>query len=168
MFALFSSPAWSIVTNTNDDVLQDSSPELPKATQTDEDIIKNNIIKIIDKASNVMTVLDNAKLKFPALVKEYYAAHNYDIIWNYHKFPIFTSFRDKLKDYLSKNNIETGIHYSKTLPEYSVFGKSEISYPVAEMLSKTELSLPIYPELNEEELSWICDCINKFYITQHT
>ncbi|PIP54324.1 MAG: hypothetical protein COX07_05960 [Bacteroidetes bacterium CG23_combo_of_CG06-09_8_20_14_all_32_9] len=91
-----------------------------------------------------------------------------DELWNYHKFPIFTSFRDKLKDYLSKNNIETGIHYSKTLPEYSVFGKSEISYPVAEMLSKTELSLPIYPELNEEELSWICDCINKFYITQHT
>ncbi len=83
--------------------------------------------------------------------------------WNYHKFPVFTKYRDELKSFLTSNHIETGIHYKKTLPEYSVFGHSNNSFPVAKSLSETELSLPIYPELSDEEMKWICDCIFKFY-----
>lgn len=84
-------------------------------------------------------------------------------IWNYHKFPVFTSYRDELKSFLTINNIETGIHYQKTLPEYSLFGITNNTFPVAESLAKTELSLPIYPELNDDEIKWICDCIIKFF-----
>lgn len=84
-------------------------------------------------------------------------------LWNYHKFPVFTSFRDELKSFLTINNIETGIHYLKTLPEYSLFAVTNNTFTVADSLSKTELSLPIYPELTEDEIKWICDCIIKFY-----
>ena len=84
-------------------------------------------------------------------------------IWNYHKFPIFTSYRNDLKSFLKSLDIETGIHYQKTLPEHSLFGNLNESFPVAKELSFTELSLPIYPELNDDEINWICDCIINFY-----
>ncbi|OFX29414.1 MAG: hypothetical protein A2X08_12355 [Bacteroidetes bacterium GWA2_32_17] len=83
--------------------------------------------------------------------------------WNYHKYPIFTNFRDELKNYLTENNIETNIHFKKILPEYSVFNKSESNFPISKQLTETELSLPIYPELTDNEISFICDKIINFF-----
>ena len=118
------------------------------------------IAKIIEKR-NLIANYYNSRLKNIENLK--LLSPSPSETWNYHKFPVFTQHRDELKSFLTLNNIETGIHYQKSLPKNSIFGISKETFPISESLSKTELSLPIYPELNCGETKWICDCIIKFH-----
>ncbi|PKP22327.1 MAG: hypothetical protein CVU05_04455 [Bacteroidetes bacterium HGW-Bacteroidetes-21] len=83
--------------------------------------------------------------------------------YNYHKFPLFTPQRDKLKTFLKEQGIETGIHYPQLLPDQPLFEKPTNRFPTATQLSKTTLSLPIYPELSDDEISYICQTIHTFF-----
>jgi len=91
---------------------------------------------------------------------------NNNIVWNYHKFPIFTEKRDELKLFLDKKGIESGIHYKYILPNQPVFNIKEQDFKVAAKLSETELSLPIYPELNNSEINYISKSIIEFFNTK--
>jgi dTDP-4-amino-4,6-dideoxygalactose transaminase len=73
--------------------------------------------------------------------------------------------RDKLKDFLEKNGVATGIHYERPIhlqKAYSHLGYKEGDFPVAEKVMKEILSLPIYPELTLEQIQHICKLIKEF------
>lgn len=69
--------------------------------------------------------------------------------------------REKLRDLLASNNIETRplFYPVHTMPMYSAkFQK----HPIAENLGWRGINLPSYPGLNEDQISLIADVINKF------
>jgi dTDP-4-amino-4,6-dideoxygalactose transaminase len=74
--------------------------------------------------------------------------------------------RDKLKDFLQKKDIQTGLHYPHPIhlqKAYSNLRLKEGDYPVTEKLCKTGLSLPIFPYMKNEEVEYIIDSVKEFY-----
>jgi perosamine synthetase len=84
----------------------------------------------------------------------------------YHIFAIKTERRDELAEFLKKEGIQTGVHYSLPIhlqPIYKkLFGYTEGTYPIAERFAKHILSLPMFPSLGEENVKFICEKINSF------
>ena len=86
-------------------------------------------------------------------------------VW--HLYVINTKNRDSLQSYLSKNGIETIIHYPipphlqdayrNTLPQST-------NLHVTEDLARNILSLPIGPHLTEKQSQYIIECLNKALI----
>lgn len=83
----------------------------------------------------------------------------------YHNYILTTRFRNKLKNYLKKNGIETRIHYPLAIHQQKIFIKTfgKINLPNTERLSKQIISLPIYPELNIKNVKFIIKVINNFF-----
>lgn len=82
----------------------------------------------------------------------------------YHIFPVFSSRRDELQQYLLQNGIQTMIHYP--LPPHRQECYAEWrgqSYPVSERLHATELSLPLCPALSDTEVLSIARAINSWH-----
>lgn len=69
--------------------------------------------------------------------------------------------RDKLRQYLSENGIETRptFHPVHTMPMYL----EKTKYPVAEDLGKRGINLPSYPDLTNEDIKFITSKISSFY-----
>lgn len=87
-------------------------------------------------------------------------------VTNYHLFVIRTKKRDKLFEFLRKNNIFCGIHYP--IPVHlqkamKVLGYKKGNFPVTEKYAKEILSLPMHPHLTEKEVRFICSIIKKFF-----
>lgn len=72
--------------------------------------------------------------------------------------------RDKLKEYLLKNDIKTEIHYPvpphKQKAMEGIFGKQE--FPIADEIHATTLSLPISFGTTESEVLKVIEVMNKF------
>ncbi len=84
----------------------------------------------------------------------------------YHLYVIRVQQRDKLLKHLTKNNIQTLIHYPIPLhlqKAYRYLGYSEGDLPIAERVSSEILSLPIYPQLSKEKHDYILEKITEFY-----
>jgi dTDP-4-amino-4,6-dideoxygalactose transaminase len=86
--------------------------------------------------------------------------------WNahvFHLFPIFTQNRNDLQNYLTKNNVQTLIHYPIP-PHKQICYKeySNIALPITERIHNQELSLPISPVITKEELDTIIALINNW------
>lgn len=85
----------------------------------------------------------------------------------YYLYVIRTSRRDELKDWLSENEIQCGIHYPIPIhiqPIYrKLYGYKEGDFPDSEMLSKTALSLPMFPQMKNNEIDFVCEKISEFY-----
>lgn len=75
----------------------------------------------------------------------------------HHKLVMLTGQRDRLKDFLAKQGVETRVHYPVTLDH-----GSKNHYPNAEYLCANALSLPIYPFLEKSEVKYICERIREF------
>ena len=81
----------------------------------------------------------------------------------FHLFVIRTKNRIALQDYLSKNGIQTVIHYpiaphqQKALKQYN-----DLSFPITERMHEEVLSLPMSPVLTMEEVSCIVLLLNKY------
>jgi len=84
----------------------------------------------------------------------------------YHIFPILSSHRDQLHDFLTSVGVETMIHYPQ-LPyqqeAYKELAKWAGSFPVAESIVRQQLSLPIWPGMTEDNIALICRHIKSFY-----
>lgn len=83
----------------------------------------------------------------------------------YHIYGIRTKNRDKLRDFLTRNGIATGIHYPIPVhlqKAYSDMGFKKGSFPVSEQVSDEILSIPMYPELTEEQMSYVADKVKEF------
>jgi dTDP-4-amino-4,6-dideoxygalactose transaminase len=85
----------------------------------------------------------------------------------YHLYIVRTKKRDELQTYLSKNGVQTMIHYP--IPPHLQNAYADMEYkrgdfPLAEEIAETCLSLPIYPGLSETEIEYIADMIRSFYL----
>ena len=83
----------------------------------------------------------------------------------YHIYAIRVKNRDKLREFLGKEGISTGIHYPIPVhlqKAYFFIGMKEGSFPISEEVAEEILSLPMYPELSEEQMKYISDSINNF------
>lgn len=84
----------------------------------------------------------------------------------FHLYVIRAKHRDRLKQHLGENGVQTIIHYPKALtnlPAYRHFGHLPSDFPVASALQEEVLSLPLYPELTEDEVAYTCEKIRAFY-----
>ena len=110
-------------------------------------------LKRVQAASFYIKNISNSKITLPKFYKDH--------VW--HLFVISSTYRDKLKEYLFKNNIETIIHYP--IPPHKQIAYKNFNnfkYPISEKLSNEVLSLPISPLISKDELEIIVDFLNKF------
>lgn len=86
-------------------------------------------------------------------------------VW--HQYTIRTEHRDKLKQYLIENGVQSSIKYSIPLPLVKSFknkyGYEEGQYPKTEKASKTLLCLPMHPHLTKVEVSTVISKIQEFF-----
>ena len=82
----------------------------------------------------------------------------------FHLFVIKTLQRDALIDFLTQNNISTGIHYPialSDLPAYSYLNQCGAFQ--ASKISKEILSLPMGEHLEDEEVDFVIDKVRDFF-----
>ena len=83
----------------------------------------------------------------------------------YHLYVIRTPERDRLRSYLARHGVSTGIHYLIPIHlqrAYRDLGYRRGDFPVAEQLSREVLSLPMHPFLKETQIRYVCGLISKF------
>jgi UDP-2-acetamido-2-deoxy-ribo-hexuluronate aminotransferase len=97
------------------------------------------------------------------LLKDYYQvpyieSHNMSV---YAQYTIASDDRDKVREYLQKNNIPTAIHYPKTLHQQDVFANmfSSTVLPNSENAAKRVISLPFSAYLNEQDLHKVVEIL---------
>jgi dTDP-4-amino-4,6-dideoxygalactose transaminase len=86
----------------------------------------------------------------------------------YHLFVVRVADRERLKDFLAKAGIGTGIHYPIPLHlqnAYASFHYKKGDFPITERVAAEILSLPMYPELTEEMQSRVAgqtaECVSQ-------
>jgi len=79
----------------------------------------------------------------------------------FHLFPIFTNRRGELQAYLTKNGVQTLIHYPIP-PHKQICYKefNDMSLPLTEKVHNEELSLPISPVITKDDLDTVVNLIN--------
>jgi len=123
----------------------------------------------------------NVKLKYVDLeinrrreIANYYLKHinntnillplengNDDHVW--HLFVIRTKIRENLQEYLSKNNVQTLIHYPIPPHKQECYTNlSHLSLPITELIHEQVLSLPISQVMEMDEVQLIVDLINSW------
>lgn len=82
-------------------------------------------------------------------------------VW--HLFVIRTADRDRLKQHLADNGIQTLIHYPIPPHRQEAYPElANLSFPVTEQIHKEVLSLPISPVMTEEEMKKVADILNYY------
>lgn len=91
-------------------------------------------------------LLENANIIIP--VEKNYAKHVY------HLYVIRYKFRDQLQEYLTKNSIQTYIHYPIPVHKQKAYLNLgiDIDLPITQRCCNEILSLPMHPWLTEEEI----------------
>ena len=81
----------------------------------------------------------------------------------YHIFPVFTSRRDELQQFLADNGIETQIHYP-TPPHKQKCYKAwnHLALPVTEQISAQELSIPCHQAMSDGDAETVIKTLNCF------
>ena len=82
----------------------------------------------------------------------------------YHLFVCECAVRDELRNFLSQNDVQTGIHYPLPIHQQPAFqGRlrtSSLSY--TEGVAKRVLSLPMFPEITDSQIDYVVDTIRRF------
>ena len=83
----------------------------------------------------------------------------------FHLFVIRSEQRDKLKDHLQENRVNTTIQYPVPIHKQDYFQKicDQKSLPLTEEVSRNILSLPMFPELSDKDIHFTIDCIKEYY-----
>ena len=121
-----------------------------KLQHLDSDNIRRQII-----AQRYIDCIDNPCITLPVT--------NDNTRHVFHVFAVMCEQRDELQEYLTRNSIETLIHYpipphkQEALKEFS-----HLSLPVTEQIHKKELSLPCNPAMSDDEVQKVIDAINSF------
>ena len=79
---------------------------------------------------------------------------------SYHLYWILVKNRQRFREKLYKNGIETGTHY-KPIHLMSMYKKNN-SLPITESVGKQIVTIPIHPNLKDSEIRKIIKCINEF------
>ena len=83
----------------------------------------------------------------------------------YHLFVIQTKERDQLREYLKRNDIETGLHYPKSIPKLVAFEDYHAADkdPIYNQIDSELLSLPIGEHLDENDLEEVVKRIHEYF-----
>jgi dTDP-4-amino-4,6-dideoxygalactose transaminase len=82
----------------------------------------------------------------------------------YHVFVVRSDARDELREALTKEDIQTGIHYPIPVhlqPAHEDLGYRAGDFPVAETVAREVLSLPIFPEMTREQVERVAAVVSK-------
>ena len=80
----------------------------------------------------------------------------------YHVYAIKCRNRDRLREILAENGIETLIHYPIPVHRQEAYKEyATLHLPVSDNWAEEELSLPISPVMTDEEVNQVVDCINQ-------
>lgn len=80
-----------------------------------------------------------------------------------HIFPIFSSRRDELQQYLKENGVGTMIHYPIPPHQQKCYAEwNHLHLPITEKIHQQELSLPCNQSMMEEDVERIAELIRKF------
>jgi dTDP-4-amino-4,6-dideoxygalactose transaminase len=82
----------------------------------------------------------------------------------YHLYVIRCKNRDKLQQHLSKNEIQTLVHYPIPVHKQKAYSNLSSSYnlPTTEKICKEILSLPMFPQLTKREIETVTTTIINF------
>ena len=89
-----------------------------------------------------------------------------DVCHVYHLFVVRSDRRDELQAHLTRENIQTGLHYPQPLhlqDAYSHFALRRGSLPVTEAAADAVLSLPMFAELSESQVEHVAEAIRSFF-----
>ena len=84
----------------------------------------------------------------------------------YHLYVVRTKERNRLRDYLLSQGIETGLHYPVPLhaqPCLAHLVDDPNDYPVAQRYAEECLSLPLYTGMTMAQVDRVCDAITTFF-----
>ena len=80
-----------------------------------------------------------------------------------HIFPILSSRRDELQQYLKENGVGTMIHYPIPPHQQKCYAEwNHLHLPITEKIHQQELSLPCNQSMTEEDVERITELIRKF------
>jgi dTDP-4-amino-4,6-dideoxygalactose transaminase len=99
-------------------------------------------------------------IKNPKIILPF-VTHKEAHVW--HLFVIRCSERDKLQEHLTKNEIQTLIHYP--IPPHKQLaykGWNNLSFPITEQIHREVLSLPMGPTMTLKEAEIVVNAINSF------
>ncbi|WP_321480230.1 DegT/DnrJ/EryC1/StrS family aminotransferase [uncultured Bacteroides sp.] len=86
--------------------------------------------------------------------------------WDSHVFHIFTircKHRDELQNYLSKNGVQTIIHYPIPPHKQECYAEwNNLSFPITEQIHDEELSLPMSPIITIFDIKLLVEILNKW------
>ena len=82
----------------------------------------------------------------------------------YHLFPVLCERRDELQQYLTKNEVQTLIHYPIAPHMQQCYSGEwpDVHLPVTERIHRDELSLPMSPVLTHLEMEKVVALVNRF------
>ncbi|MBO4284025.1 MAG: DegT/DnrJ/EryC1/StrS family aminotransferase [Clostridia bacterium] len=80
---------------------------------------------------------------------------------SYHLYELVVPDREALLDFLSKNDINCGVHYRDNT-EYSVFAYGNGTCPTAHAISQHLISMPLHMWLTDEDVQKIIEKVNEF------
>ena len=88
--------------------------------------------------------------------------------WNAHVmhiFPVRTSRRDELQQYLADNGVQTLIHYPIPPHKQDAYKEwNDLSFPITEKIHREVLSLPLSPVMSKEEVEKVVFAVNSFTV----
>lgn len=108
-----------------------------------------------------LTGINNPLIQLPYLPIDAKQATQH--VW--HLFVIRSEYRQQLQDYLSKNGVQTLIHYP--IPPHkqaAYFEWNHLSFPITEKMHDTVLSLPMSPVLSLEDAEMVVTLCNQFTV----
>ncbi|MBK7631086.1 MAG: DegT/DnrJ/EryC1/StrS family aminotransferase [Ignavibacteriales bacterium] len=92
--------------------------------------------------------------------------HLYVIQLNDGSFEASNQLRDKLKDFLTQQGVNVGLHYPIPLHMQECFkglGYKKGDFPNSERIAEAGLSLPMFPEMNDEQINYVVGKIKEFF-----
>jgi dTDP-4-amino-4,6-dideoxygalactose transaminase len=84
----------------------------------------------------------------------------------YHLLVATTADRDGIRDWLTKHDIESGIHYPVPVHWqecYLDLGYSKGAFPNAEHEASHCFSFPMYPEMTEAQIEYLCSVVKNYF-----
>jgi len=92
--------------------------------------------------------------------------HLYVIQLNDGNLEASNQLRDKLKDYLTQQGVNVGLHYPIPLHMQECFkglGYNKGDFPNSERIAEAGLSLPMFPEVTDEQINYVVGKIKEYF-----